>query len=370
MRDAGMREQGCPEEELLAFLSAKLEEDQDHRYILSSMCSYPHPVAVKVHDLFMGTNLGDPGLFPGTASIERLLVQRLGTLFHHPGACGYATSGGTESNIQALRIARAMSERDRVSVVLPESAHFSFAKACGMLGLAVRPVPADKGFRMDPVRVQEAIDRDTCAVVAVAGTTEYGMVDPIPEIAAITQDAGIPLHVDAAFGGLVIPFLKESIPFDFAVPGVTSIAVDPHKMGMSTIPAGCLLLRDTEQLCSVAVDTPYLSVKLEFTLTGTRPGGPVAGAFAVLEYLGMEGMRAVVTGCMKNTRRLIEGMETLGFPRAATPDVNVATFTAERAPPPWQVSFTRKGHMRIVCMPHVSRDRIEAFLRDMESVHD
>jgi len=80
-------------------------------------------------------------------------------------------------------------------------------------------------------------------------------------------------------------------------------------------------------------------------------------------------MRAVVAGCMKNTERLIAGMETLGFPRAATPDVNVATFTCpeEAVPGPWRVSWTRKNHLRIVCMPHVHAGRIEAFLNDMQT---
>jgi tyrosine decarboxylase/aspartate 1-decarboxylase len=71
---------------------------------------------------------------------------------------------------------------------------------------------------------------------------------------------------------------------------------------------------------------------------------------------------------MENTRRLIEGMETLGYPRAVTPDVNVATFSCDRAPAGWRVSRTRAGHMRIVCMPHVNRDVIEAFLGDMSDL--
>ena len=178
-------------------------------------------------------------------------------------------------------------------------------------------------------------------------------------------------HVDAAFGGMVIPFLDNPVPFDFSVPGVTSIAVDPHKMGMSTIPCGCLLTREPDLLNTLNIDTPYLTVKQEYTLTGTRPGAPVAGALAVMDYLGVEGMKAVVSGCMKNTRRLIAGMETLGIPRAATPDVNVATFVCDKArvPGPWKVSWTCRKHLRIVCMPHVHADRIEAFLKDIGESH-
>ena len=213
------------------------------------------------------------------------------------------------------------------------------------------------------------VDRNTVCLVGIVGTTEYGMVDPVARLSDLAEERDVFLHIDAAFGGMVVPFLDRPIPFDFRLSGVDSISVDPHKMGMSTIPAGCLLVRDPDYFSSLNVETPYLTVKRECTLAGTRPGASVAAAFAVLEYLGMDGMRAVVAGCMENTRRLIEGMETFGCPRAVTPDVNVATFSCDRPPAGWRVSRTRAGHMRIVCMPHVTRDVIEAFLNDMSDTH-
>lgn len=359
-----MRSKGITEDELFSFLEGKKRDDKIHRYILSSMCTLPHPVAIRAHTLFMETNLGDPGLFPGTASLERLLIRRLGTLFHYPGACGYATTGGTESNIQALRIAKATAGIATPNVVIPESAHFSFRKACDMIGVEMRRVPIGSDYRVDTGLYMEAVDKNTCCMVGIAGTTEYGMVDPIRELSAFALEKGIFFHVDAAFGGMVLPFLKGTPEFDFSLPGVMSIAVDPHKMGMSTIPAGCLLLRNEKDLCSLSIDTPYLTVKQEFTLSGTRPGGSIAGALAVLEYLGFEGLEAMVEGCMKNTHRLIDGLESYGIDRVVTPDVNVATFQHPPlpVPAPWQVSFTRNNHLRIVCMPHVHAGVIEAFL--------
>jgi tyrosine decarboxylase / aspartate 1-decarboxylase len=362
-----MLNKGRSEEELFTFFAETKRKDIDHAYILSSMCTIPHSVAVRAHCMFMETNLGDPGLFPGTTSLEKLLIERFGDLFHCPDAGGYATSGGTESNIQALRLAKALKhEADRPNVIVPESAHFSFKKACDILGLMIRKVPLTRDYRMDADKAAAMIDNNTVALVGVAGTTEYGMVDPIADLAKIATQHDLFFHVDAAFGGMVIPFLDRPIPFDFALNGVTSIAVDPHKMGMSTIPAGCLITRDKDVLNTLNIDTPYLTVKQEYTLGGTRPGAPVVGALAVMDYLGTEGMKALVSGCMKNTERLIAGMETLGIPRAATPDVNVATFVCnhERIKAPWKVSWTCRKHLRIVCMPHVHRDRIEAFLRD------
>jgi len=367
-----MLNKGRTLEELFTFFSRKKGEDLEYDYILSSMCTIPHSVAVRAHCMFMETNLGDPGLFPGTASLEQLLIRRFATLFHCPDAGGYATSGGTESNIQALRLAKVLRHGvDSPNVVVPESAHFSFKKACDILGLEQRKVHLDRNYRMIADQAAEQIDSHTIALVGVAGTTEYGMVDPIADLAAIAAERDLFFHVDAAFGGMVIPFLDSPIPFDFALPGVTSIAVDPHKMGMSTIPCGCLLTRDPAQLNVLNIDTPYLTVKQEYTLGGTRPGAPVASALAVLDYLGEEGMKAVVGGCMKNTGRLIAGMETFGIQRAATPDVNVATFVCDkkRVPGPWKVSWTCRKHLRIVCMPHVHHDRIEAFLKDIGESH-
>ena len=179
-----MLNKGRTPEELFSFFAAKKQEDRSYDFILSSMCTEPHPVAIQAHCLFMETNLGDPGLFPGTASLEKLLIERFADLFHAPGAGGYATSGGTESNIQALRLAKAIGHAGRKpNVIVPESAHFSFRKACDILSLEMRKTPLSRDFRMDADAAAELIDRNTIALVGVAGTTEYGVVDPIGGLA-------------------------------------------------------------------------------------------------------------------------------------------------------------------------------------------
>lgn len=355
---------GRSSDELFAFLEEQRRKDVSWDHILSSMCTPPHPVAVRAHNLFMETNLGDPGLFPGTAALDEQLIRWFGDLFHAPEAAGCSTSGGTESNIQVLRFTKTQKKSDTPNIIVPASAHFSFEKACRMMDIEMKVAPLDASLRMDVDATAELVDKNTCCIIGIAGTTEYGMVDPIPELGKIADEEGVHLHVDAAFGGLVLPFLEEGPDFDFTIPGVGSIAVDPHKMGMSTIPAGVLMVRDEQCFCDLLVDTPYLTVKQSFSLTGTRPGASVAGAYAVLHHLGRDGMEAVVRGCMENTRRLVDGMHAYGIAKVVTPDVNVATFRHTSVPEPWIVSFTRAGDLRIVCMPHVHRDVIEAFLID------
>lgn len=364
-----MEEKGCKREEVISFLSGYRAEDLHHDHILSSMCTIPHEIAVSVHQMFSGTNLGDPGLFPGTTKIEDLLVHSLGELMHHPKAGGYATSGGTESNLQAIRIAKKLKpEIKKPNIVVPASAHFSFDKTCDILGLEMRIAPYGENYRVNCEKMADMVDKNTISIVGIAGTTEYGMIDDIREIGKIAQDNDIFCHVDAAFGGMVIPFLPDPMPFDFEVPGVSSISLDPHKMGLSTIPCGCLLLRKPEQFGTLNVDTPYLTVKKECTLAGTRPGADVAGAYAVVKLLGREGFRDVVAGCMENTRRLVEGMEAFGYKRAVDPIMNVATFSDGPVPEGWMVSHTRAGHLRFVLMPHVTREVVENFLSDIAAI--
>ncbi|MDU9375523.1 Tryptophan decarboxylase [Methanocorpusculaceae archaeon Sp1] len=366
-----MEERGCSREEVISFLSGVRAEDVHHDHILSSMCTIPHPIAIAVQEMFSATNLGDPGLFPGTMKVEDLLIRSLGDLMHLRSAGGYATSGGTESNLQAIRIAKKQREDvKRPNIVVPASAHFSFDKTCDMLGLEMRVVPYGRNYMVDTDKMAEMVDANTIAVAAVAGTTEYGMVDDVPTIAKIAKEHDCFCHVDAAFGGLVIPFLERPVPFDFAVAGVDSISLDPHKMGLSTIPCGCLLLREQEMLGCLNVDTPYLTVKKQCTLAGTRPGADVAGAYAVIRHLGREGFRSMVAGCMENTRRLVAGMEACGFSRVVDPVMNVAAFSAGDVPTGWKVSHTRDNHLRFVLMPHVTRDVVERFLADVADGQD
>ncbi|HJJ90227.1 MAG TPA: tyrosine decarboxylase MfnA [Methanocorpusculum sp.] len=364
-----MEDNGCSWEEVFSLLSGLRSQDLPYDRILSSMCTVPHPIAVAVHEMFSATNLGDPGLYPGTTMIEALLIRSIGTLMHLPEAGGYSTLGGTESNIQAVRIAKKLRpEAKNPNIVIPAYAHFSFDKTCDILGVEMRLVPYDMNYIIDPDKMAELVNKNTIALVAVAGTTEYGMIDDVPAISRIAKEYDCFCHVDAAFGGFVIPFLENPPLFDFAVSGVDSISLDPHKMGLSTIPCGALLLRDPEILKCLNVDTPYLTMRKQCTLAGTRPGADVAGAYAVIKHLGREGFRAIVTKCLSNTRRLVAGMEALGYRRVMDPILNVATFFECDVPMGWAISHTRMGHLRFVVMPHVTSDVIECFLADLAEV--
>jgi tyrosine decarboxylase/aspartate 1-decarboxylase len=301
----------------------------------------------------------------------------LGEFLHNPNACGYVSSGGTESNIQAVRAIRNLKKVRNPNIIVPKSAHFSFDKIGNLLGVEVRKAELDDEFKVDLSSVESLIDEDTIALVGIAGTTELGQIDPIDELSKIAVERDLGLHVDAAFGGFVIPFLDEKYPFDFELDGVSSITIDPHKMGMATIPAGGLLFRDEGYLRALEVGTPYLTSIAQFTLTGTRPGTGVASAYAVLRYLGFEGLRKIVRQCLNVTRFVIEEMEALGFEPVIKPVMNVVCFKTDKAGKikeelyrrGWVIStITDPKALRLIIMPHVTEEVVSEFVSAIKGV--
>ncbi|MDR7667136.1 tyrosine decarboxylase MfnA [Methanosarcina sp. Z-7115] len=391
-----MNEQGLSEKEIFSYLENVKSEDTDYYRVLSSMCTHPHKIAVEAHRLFIEANLGDLGLFAGAHSLEKEVIMMLGELLHAPSVkipvekacessvCGYLTTGGTESNIQAVRgmknvITAGKKELGKIpNIVIPESAHFSFDKVADMMGIEVRRALLDSEFKVDPASVESLMDANTIGLVGIAGNTEFGQIDPVEELAKLARQHEIFLHIDAAFGGFVIPFLENPYPFDFKVQGVTSIAIDPHKMGLSTIPSGALLFRSPSFLDSLKVSTPYLTTKEQFTLTGTRSGASAAATYAVMKHLGREGYVKNVQYCMQLTAKLVEEARKLGFEPLLEPVMNVV---ALRVPSPdlvrdqllrkfgWNVSITRTPRsLRLVLMPHNTARDVEEFLQDLKKV--
>lgn len=377
-----MKETGLSEEEIRNILNASKEQDLKYEHVLSSMCSYPHRIAVQAHMQFIESNMGDFGLFQGTYNLEKEVLSMLSHLLHHPDASGYTTTGGTESNIQAIRSMRNLflqrSNCDKPNIVVPDSAHFSFDKVSDILDVELRKASLDEDLRVSIDSVNSLIDENTIGLVGIAGSTEFGQVDPIDKLSEIAVKNNIFLHIDAAFGGFVLPFLEEVYEFDFLLSGVTSIAIDPHKMGLSTIPSGVLLFRSFDFLEGLKADTPYLTVSTQYTLTGTRSGAAVAATYAVMNFLGKEGYRKMVSQCMELTHYLLKKLADIDVYPLIEPIMNVV---ALQVPKPdivrsklakefnWQVSITQNPHgLRLVIMPHVTFEMIDSFVHDLKQV--
>ncbi|MFW5919988.1 MAG: tyrosine decarboxylase MfnA [Halanaeroarchaeum sp.] len=345
-----------------------LPEPQSFDRVLSSMCTLPHPAARAAAERFLATNPGDPGTYPAVSSLERRTVSMLGAIVGVNEPHGYVGTGGTEANIQAVRAARNLVATDRPNVVLPDSAHFSFEKAADVLDVDVRTVPTDSDMRAIPDAMAAESNEDTVLVVGVAGSTEYGAVDPIPALAEVARAADALFHVDAAFGGFVLPFTDFDWNFDHAP--IDSMTVDPHKMGQAAIPAGGFVVSDRSILESLTVETPYLERDPQVTLTGTRSGAGVASAYAAIDAQWPEGYRRNYERGMELATWLAAEFRALGFESAdpelpiVTADVPDRQFERLREGG-WRISRTGRGELRIVCMPHVRREMLEEFIDDL-----
>jgi tyrosine decarboxylase/aspartate 1-decarboxylase len=343
---------------------------QDFDRVLSSMCTEPHPAAREAAVAFLADNPGDPATYPTVADLETETVELLGEVVGLDDPHGYVGSGGTEANLQAVRAARNLADGD-VNVVAPESAHFSFQKAADVLDVELRLAALDDDYRADLDAVQDLVDDDTALVVGVAGTTEYGRVDPIPALADVAADADANLHVDAAWGGFVLPFTDHD--WDFSDAAVDTMTIDPHKMGQAPIPSGGFLAQDPETLDALAVDTPYLESPSQATLGGTRSGAGVAGAHAALEALWPSGYREQYETSQANAEFLAAELTERGYdvvdpvlPLVAT-ELPQQAFDALREQG-WRISRTASGELRVVCMPHVTREMLSAFLAALDRV--
>jgi len=348
--------------------------------ILGSMCTNPHPIAKKALIKFYDTNLGDPKLFPGTKKLEEKYILFLKKLLNAPkNSSAIIGSGGTEGNITAIWLAKNISKKKEV--IIPESAHFSFKKIASLMDVKIVTIPLDRDYILDISKLKRKINNNTCAVVGIAGSTELGTIDPITNISEICNEEHIFLHVDAAFGGYVIPFLKELgykvSDFDFKIKNVSSISLDAHKMGCSVIPMGALLIRKKEWLKHITVKTPYISIKEQAGILGTRPGGTVAGAYALSEYLGFEGYKKIVKNCMNNTKYLEKKIKDIGLKLVTKPSMNVIGINLKKPglvtknlfEKGWIVNrMDRLSAIRIVIMPHVKRKNIDEFLPILRKV--
>jgi tyrosine decarboxylase/aspartate 1-decarboxylase len=379
---SAVQDKGWSRRDVRKALAAARAEDYTFEggEILGSMCTAPHEVAAEAHAQFLETNLGDPEHFPGTARLEQEVLADLRQLLHAPpGSAGRYLTGGTEANLLACWLAR--EKTGRRQVVLAESAHFSFEKAARLLGMELHWVPTLPSGHADAEAMADAVSAKTALLVGVAGTTELGLVDDIEALGEAARAKRVPLHVDAAYGGYILPFLPDATripkPFDFRVAGVWSIAMDPHKMGMATIPGGALVLRDGADWALTAVKSPYVSTGTQSTLMGTRPGAAVAAAWAVHRHLGRDGFASVVETCLDNAAYLAANLQAMGVELAASPETTVVTFKAGD-PRSLSEDLERKGFrvnvvprlsaIRIVVNPHVTRDTIRRFLGALKEV--
>ncbi|MFI6561189.1 tyrosine decarboxylase MfnA [Streptomyces sp. NPDC050534] len=380
-----MRNAGLPASDVRGRIATELADDVPWNRVLNSICTEPHPLGVEMAAAAAHTNLGDVRIFRGTKRIERKVVRLLLDLLGNPGGSGNLVSGGTEANLIAMLVARESARArgqltDRPEVVVSSTVHFSFTKIFGLLGLTPVVVPVDEDLRLPPGEVARRIGEHTVAVVATAGSSEFGVVDAVDEIAPALCGRNVHLHVDAATGGFIIPFARElgyDLPqFDFTVDGVDSITIDPHKYGLANVPAGAILFRGAQDAGRFAFDSFFVDTPVHNTLLGTRPGSAAISTYAVLEHLGREGFTAITRTNFEVTEHLVAGLRAAGHELATEPQLNIVVVKVEHAARisqlleswGWIVSTSKRfgETLRLVVTRHVTAKMVDEFLPVLE----
>jgi sphinganine-1-phosphate aldolase len=313
-----------PAEEVLAELREIRAHDlpthggRTMAYVYDSGLAGLDELGAAAHALASSANGLDPTAFPSLLRMENEIVGTAAKLLN--GGVGQVTSGGTESCMLAVLAAR--ESRPSVanpSMVLPVTAHAAFQKAARYFNVRPIVVPVDDNFQADPEAIRAAIDDSTVLVVASAPSYAHGVIDPVAQIAAVAGERGVRCHVDACIGGWVLPYFQrlgvEFGPFDFTVPGVTSISVDLHKYAYCPKGTSVLLHADAElrrpQYFASAAWPGY--TMLNSTMQSTRSGGPIAAAWAVLKHVGEDGYLELAAKTLQAVRVLRSGVEEIGL---------------------------------------------------------
>ena len=390
--------QGVPGPDLRNLMQEAKGEDLPWKERLASGVLYPAgddvlQVAQEAYIDFFSANALYPTIFPSVARFEQEVVEMTADLLHGENAVGSIASGGTESNLLAVKSSRDRARALRPEVTAPEmvvpaSAHPSFWKAAGYFGLEVVVTPLTEDGVVDVPAFLAAVNGNTVLMVGTAPSTVLGMVDPIPDMAAVAEERNISFHVDACVGGFFLPFAEKLghhvTPWDFRVPGVTTISADLHKFGFTAKGASVILSRDQDIYRHQVFEFgPPLRPSRYYetpTIAGTRPGGAIAAAWAVLNYLGEDGYLRLVDQTLGYIKRFqegvnaIEGLMVLGEPvmsvfayTSTTLDIYaVATGMEDRG---WMVSKDSYPFKAIRFMQSPGHEPyVDAYLKDLEDV--
>jgi glutamate/tyrosine decarboxylase-like PLP-dependent enzyme len=344
MRKA-MPEQGTPWEDLKPEMEKFQAGDVDWRHGRNGLNVFYAgedvlQVAKQAYTMYMSENALNMFAFPSLKKMEDDVVSMGLSLFNAPdGASGNVSSGGTESILLAVKSCRDRAAANgtdvvRAEIVAPYSAHPAFDKAAHLMQLKLVRTPLDPVTRLpDMAAYREAITDRTIMLVGSAPAFSSGSFDPIGDLSAIAEETGLWLHVDACVGGYLAPFVKmnggDVPPFGFDVPGVHSMSADLHKFAYAAKGASTVLYRhkDLHRFQKTDVDDWPSGRMVTPTLAGTRPGGAIAAAWAVMHYLGVEGYRAKAREITETRERFEAGLRDLNWGVVGQPPLGLINFT-------------------------------------------
>ncbi|MFN3217822.1 MAG: pyridoxal phosphate-dependent decarboxylase family protein [Acidimicrobiales bacterium] len=345
-----LNEHGRPVDEVIAELSVKRADDvrwADGRTFGLVYDGGPgvHHVAEAAAAMYLHENALNTQAFPSLGAIQSEVVGWTADLLHGGDtASGFLTSGGTESILCAVKAARERGRAERgitaPEMVLAESAHAAFHKAAHLFGITVHKTPVRSDWTADVDAMAAHVNDQTVLVVGSAPQYPQGVIDPIGEIAALAQSVGASCHVDACMGGFVLPFAERLgrtiAPWDFRVPGVTTISADIHKLGYAPKGVSVILHRSKElrRYQTFVFDDWLGGFYASPNLQGTRSGLPMACAWAVMSHLGVDGYVELTRATLDNADRVRAGIAAIdGIRVLGDGDLHLIALAADPAAP-------------------------------------
>jgi glutamate/tyrosine decarboxylase-like PLP-dependent enzyme len=291
-----------------------------------------------VASLFLHENALNPFAYPSLVRMEQEVVGVAAEMFGTDPRAGTMTSGGTESIFLAVYTAREQARGrgiDDPQLVLAATAHPAFTKAAHYLGVEEIRVPVGADLRADPTAMADRVGTRTALMVGSAPCYPFGVIDPIAELAQVALANETLLHVDACLGGWLLPFwegIGEPVPpWNFSVEGVTSISADVHKYGYCFKGASTILYRDVEmkRRQHFLFDGWPGGLYGSATTAGTRPGAPIAAAWATIQHLGRDGYLAKARAVRDATRAFLSAIESVDeLEVSGGPDMSVFEFSS------------------------------------------
>ncbi len=352
-----------------------------------------HEVAREAYMKFFAENALNPTAFPSLRKFESEVVAMTASLLGgDEQVVGNMTSGGTESLLMTMLTAREWARAQRPEITLPEvvlpvTAHPAFDKAAHYFGMKLVRTPVRDDFRADVDAMARAITPNTIMLVGSAPSYPQGVVDPIDAIAALARERGLLCHVDACVGGMILPFVERlgypTPAWDFRTPGVTAISVDLHKYGYAAKGASVILYRNKALRRHQLFATTDWSggIYASPTMAGTRPGGVIAAAWAVMTYLGEEGYLTRARAVMAARDKIRAGVEAIpGLKILSDPDISVMAIASdeldvylvadEMAVRGWHLDRQQFPPSLHMTLHYGHRDIPDAFLRDLQASVD
>jgi tyrosine decarboxylase/aspartate 1-decarboxylase len=326
---------GISEGEVLEAVRSRLKKNVDPQRNWAQFGPQAHPFAKKVFSIPEGLDSyaveWASDIFPGILEMSQEAVRMIGALLGARNPAGFITTGGTEANLMAIRLARNLAKKSRPEFIVPYSRHYSFDLAEELFGVKMRTVEVNQDYSPKMEKVQKLINKNTVALVCAAPEGNLGGIDPVEQFSEIAEENDLYFHVDSAVGGFLLPFMRKlgyNIPsFDFSLRSVCSMTADPHKLGLCVRPAGGFIVRDVS-FFERAVDIKRLQI--DTIVASGRPGSAAAAVWALIKHLGTNGYTQLVRHTIEITRMLADRVRQIdGLSLLREPQTNMVCFTSD-----------------------------------------